>query len=109
MIGALNLPQNKVSRLLLDRTGDDNLALIRERLIETSPRAVVTLGAYATNLLTSKKTKLSSIHGQEQKYTYEGCVYSFFPVFHPDYLNINPNMKRTAWNDLKLVLEFLSK
>jgi uracil-DNA glycosylase family 4 len=109
MITALNLAPEKTETLLLNREDENSLALIQSKMKECSPHAMVTLGAYATNLLLDKKTKLSKVHGKEQKYIYEEKNYSFFPVFHPDYLNINPNMKRTAWNDLKLVLEFLSK
>lgn len=109
MIDALQIDQQKLSKILLVREAGDNLDRINQSLENKAPRAIVTLGAYATNLLMDKKTKLSSVHGQEQKYNLKGVNYTFFPIFHPDYLNINPNMKRTAWNDLKLVLEYLGK
>lgn len=109
MVVALDLPANRTMTLLLERESSNSLDIIQNALAENSPKAVVTLGAYATNLMLDKKTKLSQIHGKEQKYIHQDISYSFFPIFHPDYLNINPNMKRTAWNDLKKVLEFLSK
>ena len=31
------------------------------------------------------------------------------PIFHPDFLKINPKMKRTAWDDLQKVMRMIGK
>ncbi len=82
---------------------------LMNELKELKPDVVVTLGAAATHLLLNKKEKLSSIHGQIFPYQWNDFKTFFCPVFHPDFLLINPNMKRTAWMDLLKVLEFLGK
>lgn len=77
------------------------------------PQVVVTLGATVTNILLGKREKLSGIHGQffeKSISTDDGThQYSIMPIFHPDFLVINPNMKRTAWIDLQKVMERIGK
>lgn len=84
-----------------------------ETINKYRPQIVVSLGATITNILLGRREKLSSIHGQffdksvgseSSKYTYQ-----LMPIFHPDFLIINPNMKRTAWIDLQKVMERVGK
>ena len=51
----------------------------------------------------------SNIHGQFFEKQYGDTAFSLMPVFHPDFLVINPNMKRTAWADLQKVMERVGK
>lgn len=87
------------------RATQDILKLIEEK----RPKIVVTLGATITNILLGKREKLSSIHGQFFEKQEGACFYSLMPIFHPDFLQINPNMKRTAWIDLQKVMERIGK
>ena len=78
------------------------------------PKVIVSFGAYATNLLMGKKMRLSIAHGQFFKKEFvtqeqEKVSFEFMPVFHPDYLLINPNMKKAAWADLQKVMAKLKK
>lgn len=78
-----------------------------------APEIVITLGAGVTNILLGKREKLSSIHGVFFKtslnFHEEIFSYEIFPLFHPDFLLINPNMKRTAWIDLQKIMERMGK
>lgn len=78
-------------------------------ILEKQPRVIVSLGATVTNVLLGRREKLSTIHGQFFKKQIKHCVCDVMPIFHPDFLLINPNMKRTAWIDLQKVLEYLGK
>lgn len=80
-----------------------------EAIIKKRPKVVVSLGATVTNILLGKREKLSTIHGQFFQQRQGDCVYSLMPIFHPDFLLINPNMKRTAWIDLQKVMESIGK
>lgn len=86
-------------------------ASLFKKIIETKPRVVASLGATVTHILLGKKEKLSAIHGDfiERTVTYNGKKHSFLlvPIFHPDLLLINPNMKRTAWIDLQKIISFI--
>jgi len=78
-------------------------------ILEKRPRIVVSLGATVTNILLGRREKLSTIHGQFFDKAIDQCNYSLMPLFHPDFLIINPNMKRTAWIDLQKVMERVGK
>ena len=78
-------------------------------ILEIRPRIVVSLGATVTNILLGKREKMSTIHGQFFERKTSGCDYALMPIFHPDFLVINPNMKRTAWIDLQKVMERIGK
>jgi DNA polymerase len=84
-----------------------------EQIIKFKPNIVVSLGATVTNILLGKREKLSGIHGQffEKSFSLnnESYTYQLMPIFHPDFLVINPNMKRTAWIDLQKVMERVGK
>jgi len=78
-------------------------------IAEKRPKVVVSLGATVTNILLGRREKLSGIHGQFFEKQVGDCHFSLMPVFHPDFLVINPNMKRTAWIDLQKVMERVGK
>lgn len=78
-------------------------------IAEKRPKVVVSLGATVTNILLGRREKLSGIHGQFFDKQVGDCHFSLMPVFHPDFLLINPNMKRTAWIDLQKVMERVGK
>ena len=106
MILAMNLEEGDFARA----SGDED---VFETIAKLRPLVIVTLGAAATNLLLGKKEKLTSVHGKIFKSVLEydqgeKIDVTFVPVFHPDYLEINPSMKRSAWVDLQKVLDYLN-
>lgn len=118
MIQAMKLEEGSWSRFFLEKNLEENDLEIQEnslylQLLSSEIEIIVSLGAFATNMLMGKRERLSKIHGQLQKLTLEMSdqhkELSVFPVFHPDLLQINPNMKRSAWIDLQKVMEFLNK
>lgn len=96
----------------LETPGPETLYLFNQ-IEKLKPQIVVTLGATVTNILLGKREKLSGIHGQffEKSLNLESTKYTYqlMPIFHPDFLIINPNMKRTAWIDLQKVMERVGK
>jgi hypothetical protein len=80
-------------------------------MCDGSDLTIVSMGAFATNTILRKKERLSKIHGKaiEQSYSWNGQTrnLTIFPVFHPDILRINPNMKRSAWLDLQKVIKHI--
>lgn len=126
MIQAMKLDQSEYLRFLFD----DQLEKVEdlaENLLNPSSaskklfdfisdnnaQVVVTLGATTTSVLTGKRQKLSNIHGQFfplslPSYSFSSPI-QLVPIFHPDYLKINPNMKKTAWIDLQEVMKVIGK
>lgn len=92
----------------LENPGPSTQKLFNQ-IAEKRPKFVVSLGATVTNILLGKREKLSTIHGQFFEKSFGPCVFHLMPVFHPDFLTINPNMKRTAWNDLQKLMERIGK
>lgn len=96
----------------LETPGPETLYLFNQ-IKKLKPQIVVSLGATVTNILLGKREKLSGIHGQffEKSLNLESIKYTYqvMPIFHPDFLIINPNMKRTAWIDLQKVMERVGK
>lgn len=82
---------------------------LHQFILEKRPKIVVSLGATVTNIMLGRREKLSGIHGQFFDKTIGECHFSLMPLFHPDFLVINPNMKRTAWIDLQKVMERVGK
>jgi DNA polymerase len=74
-----------------------------------APMYVVSLGAVSTNILLNSKEKMSAIHGNFFNLHANTWNYQMMPIFHPDFLLINPNMKRTAWMDLQKLMQLLGK
>jgi uracil-DNA glycosylase len=122
MIGAMKLTSQEFSRFLfeegLENVNDLAFNLenpneatqnLRAKILKYKPKIVVSLGATTTNILLGRREKLSAIHGQFIDVVIEDFEFSMVPIFHPDFLIINPNMKRTAWIDLQKVMERVGK
>lgn len=113
MVGAMRLPDESVVKLLSEEKVPESgieFDTFMSGLLKAKPKFVVGLGAVATNILLGRREKLTRVHGQFFSITIESQseshVVQLMPLFHPDFLLINPNMKRTAWIDLqKIMLE----
>lgn len=126
MIAAMKLKNHEFCRIPFNRKLEDVMDLdenlknpspetqaLFSVIAENKPMIVVSLGATVTNLLLGRREKLSGIHGQffDNSFVYEHKSYNYqlLPIFHPEFLKINPNMKRTAWIDLQKVMERVGK
>lgn len=126
MIQAMKLDKSEYLRFFFDdqlekvEDLNDNLVNPSEAskklfdfISENNAQVIVTLGATTTSVLTGKRQKLSNIHGQFfplnlPNYSFSAPI-QLVPIFHPDYLKINPNMKKTAWIDLQEVMKVIGK
>ncbi len=114
MIRAMQLGDLEYSRIFLSSEtaeAQGEWYKILELLDGRMQICIVPLGAKACNTILGTKERLSKIHGQQFKFKVKGhktnIDISVFPVFHPDFLQINPNMKRSAWIDLQKVMSHL--
>ena len=122
MIAAMKLKPEEFERFAFNEALEDindleqNLkspesatAELHAKITKVKPQIVVSLGATVTNVLLGRREKLSGIHGQFIEKTIDSHHFAMMPLFHPDFLLINPNMKRTAWIDLQKVMERVGK
>ena len=86
-----------------------------ELLKVVRPKVIIALGSAALEQLTGKRERLSQTHGQLMAYPPppeaglgETAVVSLMATFHPDFLLINPAMKRPVWQDLQKVMRYLA-
>ena len=47
------------------------------------------------------------VHGKVLEIEHKSQTINLVPLFHPEYLLINPNMKRKVWNDLQEIIKKL--
>jgi uracil-DNA glycosylase family 4 len=122
MITAMKLEPHEFSRLTLDplleeieylednrENPNDAFKILLNEIEICKPDYVVSLGAIVTNLLLGRREKMSAIHGRFFNIKALEWNVQLMPLFHPDFLIINPNMKRTAWIDLQKLMELIGK
>ena len=106
MIKAMKLTENQV---WLSSANDPEI--MHAELCHLNPKFVISLGAVATHKLMNKKVRLTLVQGEFFSYLveYQGQnkEFLFMPLFHPEYLLINPNMKRKTWNGMQKLMERL--
>lgn len=79
-------------------------ALGREIAI-ASPRAICTLGSFATHALLGLPDPIARLRGK--RYDWNGIA--VFPTFHPAHLLKNPKAKNDVWQDMQAIMAFLKE
>ena len=75
------------------------------KLQSIAPRIIVALGRPAANQLLGRDAPISALRGK----FHERHGARVMPTFHPAYLLREPDRKRDAWDDLKLVIAELQR
>ena len=75
------------------------------RIGSIAPRIIVALGRPASNTLLGRDAPISSLRGK----FHDRNGIKVMPTFHPAYLLREPDRKRDAWSDLKLVMAELAR
>ena len=87
------------------------LSQLYNEILYFRPQIVITLGAIATQTLLDSRDRLAKVHGQIFHKKINGINDQEFldikimPLFHPELLLINPNMKKTAWIDMQKAMK----
>ncbi len=74
-----------------------------KQLETINPKVIVTLGRFASQCLLDTRRSMGSMRGRWQDW--RGV--EVMPTYHPAFLLRNPESKRQAWNDLKMVMDKL--
>ena len=81
---------------------------LRAQLDIVAPDVIVGLGRFACQTLLQSKTPITRLRGQWAEVSDgAGRTIPCMPTYHPAYLLRQPERKREAWNDLKLVMKRL--
>jgi uracil-DNA glycosylase family 4 len=110
MIQAMKLSNDEYSILEIEVEKKEKLEDIKSQILAEKPSVVVTLGAFASNLLLEGQERLSKIHGNFFPRSFSDNFHTqIVPLFHPSFLLINPGMKKSAWMDMQKIMDFLGK
>ncbi|HEY5927459.1 MAG TPA: uracil-DNA glycosylase [Kofleriaceae bacterium] len=78
---------------------------LEARIASIAPRIIVALGRPAANTLLGTDAPISALRGK----FHDRHGIKVMPTFHPAYLLREPDRKRDAWADLKLVIAELAR
>lgn len=81
------------------------LPFLKAKISAIAPRIIVALGRPAANTLLGTDAPISALRGK----FHPGLGTKIMPTFHPAYLLREPDRKRDAWADLKLVIAELAR
>ena len=81
------------------------IGYLREQVRFIHPRVLVLLGRIAVQNLLKIQSGIGRIHGQ----VYERKGFLFVPTYHPSALLRNPELKRAAWEDFKIIRRLLEE
>jgi uracil-DNA glycosylase len=88
------------------------IPFLHAQIASVAPRIIVALGRPASNQLLGVDAPISSLRGRFHDYarlTSDRDRLKIMPTFHPAYLLRDPDKKRAAWSDLKLVMAELTR
>ncbi|MBO0797313.1 MAG: uracil-DNA glycosylase [Blastocatellia bacterium] len=80
--------------------------LLRQ-ILAVNPRLIVAFGALAAQTLLRSKKTISELRGRRYCLQLNERRFALIPIFNPAYLLRVAEKKREAWEDLKMVREFL--
>lgn len=116
MINAMKLERGEYSRLFYDPdfAEESYFHAFFQEIQLYEPDYVVSMGATITNLLLRKQSRLSKVHGNFTKVLLRDSnsqvrEFEMMPIFHPEYLKVNPSMKKNTWEDLQKLMKRLGK
>jgi DNA polymerase len=88
------------------------MPFLHAQIAAIAPRIIVALGRPASNQLLGIDAPISSLRGRFHDYprfASDRHSLKIMPTFHPAYLLRDPDKKRAAWSDLKLVMAELAR
>jgi uracil-DNA glycosylase family 4 len=80
------------------------LPFLKKQIQAIRPRVIVTLGRVAAQALLNTREPLTRLRGRWQRY---GDI-RVMPTFHPSYLLRFPQERHKTWDDMQLVMEYLT-
>ncbi|HEO66204.1 MAG TPA: uracil-DNA glycosylase [Spirochaetes bacterium] len=78
---------------------------LEQQIQMVNPKIIMTLGNFATQFILKVETGISRLRGKT--YQLDGRI--ILPTYHPSALLHNNQLKRPAWNDLKLLKSLILK
>ena len=81
------------------------MGYLREQVRYVRPKVIVLLGRIACQNLLGEKQGITRLHGQ----IFRRKSFVLIPTYHPSALLRNPDLKRAAWEDFKIIKKVLEE
>lgn len=117
MVRAMKLKESEVWVSAVDGEKIDfdkqrTFEAFHREILRLNPQVIISFGAISTHALMKEKKRLSLLQGEFFSYTIANeqgkeFEFSYMPLFHPEYLLLNPNMKRKTWEGMQKIMERL--
>ncbi|MCI0337322.1 MAG: uracil-DNA glycosylase [Acidobacteria bacterium] len=88
---------------------EDCRPLLLRQILAVNPRLIIAFGALAAQTLLRSKKTISDLRGSLYTLRLNDREITLAPTFNPAYLLRVAEKKREAWEDLKMVREFLNR
>ena len=85
------------------------LPFIKKHIEISAPKILVLLGSTAMNALIGNGVVISKVRGKWIEKEFGQCKTSMIVTFHPAFLMRQPNQKKLAWIDLKMIRDKKAK
>ena len=117
MLGAINLNRKKVyisnvvnyrppkNRRPTDQEIERYYPFLKLHIEIVNPKILVLLGSTALNAIIGNEKVISKVRGKWMKKKIGNCDPYIIASFHPAFLMRQPDQKKLAWTDLKLIRE----
>ena len=76
------------------------LPFVKRHIALAAPKALLLVGGLSAKSLMATDQGITRLRGKWSDITIEDKVYPALPMFHPTYLQGQPNLKGHAWRDL---------
>mgnify|MGYP005650218219 CR=1 FL=1 len=106
MFGALELVSSEVHFCSFIEEGVStylNSKNLYDFLLKSDINLIITLGAAPLKFF-QLKGRLTKLHGTKAIISFDDKTVELLPIFHPEYLLVNPNMKKRVWQDIKFLI-----
>ena len=76
---------------------------LKRQIVLLSPKFILVAGRIAAHTLLQTAESINKLHGKFTEYTVDGMTIPLLVTYHPAALLRNEELKRPAWEDLKLL------
>ena len=107
MVKAMKLKPDEFAISAVNLNGSAReLSDILEEIHHRTPDYVIPLGAQATQAILGNKERLASVHGKFFPLpTLRSKSTQVVPLFHPNVIATNQNMKKSTWADMQKIMQ----
>lgn len=107
MVKAMKLKSHEFAISAVNLSGSPReFSDLLEEIHYRAPDYVIPLGAQATQAILGNKERLASAHGKFYPLpTLKSKTIQVVPLFHPNVIATNQNMKRSTWADMQKIMQ----